>query len=338
MISVYQKRTILEKRAGIEFENGGVLNPTCILIDGVTHMFYRAVDKSGISTIGYCQLKDNKVISRCDKPIIFPEHDYEKMGVEDPRITYLDGKYYLFYTAYDGKNATIALATSFDLVNFEKKGVIIPNISYDQAEDIFKKDTRLNPQYRMFEKKYRALYGNDILLWEKDGTLFPKKINGKFAMLHRILPGIQIIYFDDWADLTIDYWKKYLSKLNDHIVMDPIDGLENTHIGAGCSPIETKDGWLLIYHSVGLKNNHLTYWASAALLDKDNPQKVIGRLPYPLFKPTLDWEIKGVVGNVVFPTGAVVKDENLYIYYGAADSRIGLAKINLSKLLNTLHK
>ena len=85
-----------------------------------------------------CHLKKGKVIFRCEKPTIVPEFDYEKYGVEDPRITFLDGKYHLLYTAYDGKNATVALAISTDLVHFEKKGVIIPKISYDEAENIFR--------------------------------------------------------------------------------------------------------------------------------------------------------------------------------------------------------
>jgi predicted GH43/DUF377 family glycosyl hydrolase len=100
---------ILLQASDLEFENEAVLNPTCVSIGPVLHMFYRAVSKDQmISSIGYAQLVDNKVIFRAEEPILKPEHDYEKMGIEDPRITYLEGQYYIFYTAYDGKDTRVA--------------------------------------------------------------------------------------------------------------------------------------------------------------------------------------------------------------------------------------
>ena len=123
MLKIKDEGIILE-RTDLRFENKAVLNPACIQVDGITHMFYRAVNQYDISSIGYAQLKDNKVIKRFKVPVLFPEFGYEKNGVEDPRITYLDGIYYLFYTAYDGKDAIISYATSLDLVNFVKHGLI----------------------------------------------------------------------------------------------------------------------------------------------------------------------------------------------------------------------
>ncbi|HPR99559.1 MAG TPA: pesticidal protein Cry7Aa [Candidatus Woesebacteria bacterium] len=336
MIKINYKGIVLEKRWGIDFEANGVLNPGCILVDGVTYMFYRAVNKENVSSIGCCHLKKGKVIFQSIGPVIFPEFEYEKRGVEDPRITFLDDKYYLLYTAYDGKNATVAMATSTDLVHFRKEGVIIPKISYDEAEDIFRLKTKLNPRYNFFEKVYRSINGDNVLLWEKDVVLFPQRINGQIAMLHRILPGIQLITFDQWENLNIDYWKKYLAELDKHIVLDPVGGFESAYVGAGCVPIETELGWLLIYHSVEIKNNNKIYRASIALLDKKDPRKVLKRLPYPLFEPKKSWEKEGMVDNVVFPTGAVVENDILYIYYGAADLRIGLVTMSLSELLKLL--
>ena len=86
MVAVKNEGIILEKTS-LEFENKGVFNPACIQADGVTHMFYRAINRSDISSIGYCQLKGNKVIKRLERPVLFPGYDWEKMGVEDPRIT-----------------------------------------------------------------------------------------------------------------------------------------------------------------------------------------------------------------------------------------------------------
>jgi len=115
-----------------------------------------------------------------------------------------------------------------------------------------------------------------------------------------------------------------------------VGGFESAYVGAGCVPIETELGWLLIYHSVEIKNNNKIYRASIALLDKKDPRKVLKRLPYPLFEPKKSWEKEGMVDNVVFPTGAVVEDDMLYIYYGAADLRIGLVTMSLSELLKFL--
>lgn len=336
MLKIKNEGIILEK-TDLEFENKTVFNPACIQVGDITHMYYRAVNHNNISSIGYCQLKNNKVIKRFDKPIISPEFDYEKKGVEDPRITFLDGVYYLFYTAYDGLNALISYATSHDLVHFEKKGLISPKISYDEAEDIFR-GSGVRDRYTMFEMHYKEFGGKDILLFEKDASLFPKKINNKFALLHRILPGIQVIYFDNFSDLSDDHWREYFKNLGGHIVIDPLFWFENRNIGGGCPPIETEDGWLIIYHSVEDTPLGIRYHACAALLDRDNPLKILGRLSEPLFSPAEPWEKKGIINNVVFPSGAIVKNSRLYIYYGAADSLIAAKSLNLTELLAELKK
>lgn len=335
MVKVFDEGIILEKTE-LEFENKSVFNPTCIEVDGVTHMFYRAFNNRNISSIGYCQLVNNKVVKRAKKPVLFPEHDYEKKGLEDPRITFLDGEYFLFYTVYDGKNALIAYATSSNLPQFTKQGLISPKISYSEAEGIFHK-SHPGGKYNFFKKFYQKKVAPDVLLWEKDACLFPKKFNQKYALLHRVLPGIQIIFFDDFSNLTKNYWRSYFENLTDYIVLEPYFWFENFKIGAGCTPLETKDGWLIIHHAVETTSlgNHV-YHATAALLDLNNPLKVIGRLKQPLFSPTSEWEKNGMVNNVVFPTGAIVKGDKLFIYYGAADSCIGAKSMALSDLLNSL--
>src|SRR3990167_7369308 len=153
MITVKNEGIILEK-TNLEFENKAVLNPACIQVDGITHMFYRAINHNDISSIGYCQLVDNKVVKRLKEPVLFPEYDYEKKGVEDPRITLLEGTYYLLYTAYDGKNALAAYATTSDLVHFIKQGLISPKISYDEAEDVFC-ESKVSERYTVFETLYK---------------------------------------------------------------------------------------------------------------------------------------------------------------------------------------
>jgi predicted GH43/DUF377 family glycosyl hydrolase len=335
MLNIKDEGIILQKTE-LSFENKAVFNPTCVEKDGIVHMFYRAIGQDDISSIGYCQLIDNKVVKRLEEPIIFPEYDYEKKGVEDPRITLLDGVYYLFYTAYDGQNALICYATSQDLKHFTKQGIISPTFSYDEAEDIFRDSIKTTNKYTLFEILYKENSGKDILLFEKDASLFPLKINNKFALVHRVLPGIQIIYFDKFSDLNNDYWRNYFKTLDKYIALDPVYEFENRNIGGGGSPIETKDGWLIIYHTVQDAPEGRIYHASAALLDLENPLKVMGRLRKPLFSPNAEWEKKGNVSNVVFPTGVVVRNDRIYIYYGAADSVIGGKSLLLSELLNEL--
>lgn len=334
MVTLDDEGIILEK-SNLAFEQEAVFNPACIEVGGITHMFYRAVGRDSISSIGYAQLQGTNVIKRLDTPILYPEHPYEKMGLEDPRITYLDGTYYLLYTVYDGKNALISYATSPDLVHFTKQGILSPQISYDEAEDIFR-DANVRERYSMFEVFYKEKNGKNILLFEKDASLFPKKINGKFAIMHRVLPGIQIIYCNDLHELTDDYWRLYFTKLGDHIVLDPLFWFENRNVGGGCSPIETKDGWLILYHAVEDTPFGRIYHAGAALLDLKNPLNVIGRLKEPLFSPKAPWEKKGAVNDVVFPTGAIVSGDRLTIFYGAADTCIAAKSCSLSDLLQAL--
>jgi len=336
MINVKDEGIVLEK-TNLEFENKGVLNPACVEKDGITHMFYRAISESTVSSIGYCELKDNQVVKRLKEPILVPENAYEVNGVEDPRVTFLDGTYYLMYTAHDGDNALIAYATSTDLINFTKQGIISPKISYDKAEDFFNQ-SKLKEKYTMFETLYEERQGKDLMLFEKDALLFPKKINHKFALFHRILPGIQIIFFDNFSDLTEDYWRNYLKDLSNHIVLDPLYWYESRNVGGGCPPIETKDGWLIIYHAVEDNSHGAIYRASAALLDLNNPLKVLGRLQEPLFSPETAWEKSGIVNNVVFPTGAVIENGRVYIYYGAADKLIACKSVDLNELLSELKK
>ncbi len=336
MLKIKDEGIILEKTR-LEFENKAVLNPACIQTGEIIHMFYRAVNQNDISSIGYCQLVDNKVVKRFKEPIIFPEHPYEQKGTEDPRITFLDGAYYLFYTAHDGLNARIAYATSQDLIHFVKHGLISPIISYDKAEDLWRK-SKIKERYRMFEMFYKERKGQDVLLYDKDACLFPKKFHRSFALLHRVLPGIQIIYFKKISELTESYWRQYLINLGDHVVIDPLYWYESRNVGGGCPPIETKDGWLIIYHAVEDTPLGKIYHAAAALLDLANPTKVLGRLKEPLFSPRISWEKRGVVNNVVFPTGAIVKNGRLYIYYGAADTCIGAKSVKLNSLLATIKK
>jgi predicted GH43/DUF377 family glycosyl hydrolase len=338
MLSVKKEGIILEKTAQ-GFEDEGVLNPAVIDIDNTVHAFYRAIKDSNYSSIGHCTLKDGLIAeNRSEIPLLYPQFDYEKQGVEDPRIVKIEDLYYLTYTANDGVNAMGALATSKDLVHWEKRGLITPEYSYDEFKHLAESRGELNEKYFRFNGKYiiPEIEGKKILVWDKNVILFPRKINGKFYFLHRIKPDIQIISIQDLSELTHNFWENIFLQFTDYILISPIHEHEISYVGGGCPPIETEYGWLLIYHGVHDSINGYVYCACAALLDLNHPEKEIARLPYALFKPDLDWELHGTVNNVCFPTGAIVREDKLYIYYGAADDKIACATVSLSELLKEL--
>ena len=343
MIKV-EKHGILLSATSQQFENESVFNPGIFQDGNQVHIFYRAVEKGNFSTIGYALAEGPcKIVKRNEEPIIAREFEYEKHGLEDPRIVKIEDTFYLTYTAYDGINAMGALATSKDLLHFEKYGIITPQINYEQYENLMcsGNNATLNPKYHHFYHlfaKIGVVSDEFRLLRDKDVVLFPRKINGKFAMLHRIWPGIQIVYFEDWSELNLSFWERYFTDFSSHIVLDPKGKFEINYIGAGCAPIETPDGWLLIYHGVQENVDGRTYHAMAALLYLDKPEIELSRLPYPLFSPTKVWELRGTVNNVVFPTGTALFGNDLYIYYGAADHHTAVAKVKLDELISALKK
>lgn len=344
MITV-EKHGIILSPSEKDFESNGVLNPAIYQESDNIHIFYRAVENGNFSTIGYAKTEGPlNVTEKWQQPLITRDFEYEKHGVEDARIVKIEDTYYMTYTAYDGVNAMGALATSKDLKHFEKKGIITPSVNYHEYQCFVQccNPSELDPKYYHYHNLFSEaglVSEEQRLLRDKDLVLFPRKINGKFAMLHRIWPGIQVVYFDDWADLTPLFWKDYLLRtLEEFIVMAPKYDFEANYIGAGCVPIETDDGWLLIYHGVSETSVGKTYHAAAALLQLDKPEMEIARLSYPLFSPTEKWEKEGAVNHVVFPTGTAQFEDKLYIYYGAADSHTAVAHVSLSELLHELKK
>ena len=337
MIEV-KKEGILLSKTELEFENEGVLNPAAIREGDSVHIFYRAVQMGNRSSIGYCRLDGPLTVAeRWNKPILVPEFDYESQGVEDPRIVKIDDLYYMTYSAYDGINARGALATSKDLIHFEKQGIIVPSITYAEFVTLVQSTGKVRQNYYTDHKFYRQDDPEKVLLWDKNVVFFPRRINGKLMFLHRIRPGIQVASVNSLDELTPEFWKDYFSNLQDHIVLEPIYAHESKYTGSGCPPIETEHGWLLIYHGAEETEKGLVYSAcAAALMDLNNPTKVISRLPYALFTPEYNWELKGEVNNVVFPTGTALFGDTLYIYYGAADKRIAVASLSLSALLAEL--
>ncbi|NLV22769.1 MAG: glycosidase [Syntrophomonadaceae bacterium] len=301
----YQGNPLLEPIAEHHWECKYVLNPGALRIKDKVYLFYRAVGNDDVSHIGLAVTDGYEVLERLDRPIFSPAMPEEKMGCEDPRLIVIEKRIWMLYTAYDGNIAQIAAASI---------GV----------EDFLA---------RRFEKWQReGLAFKNI--WDKDAILFPDRINGKYILYHRIEPSMWITYMQE---LSFPCREKHA------IIIGPRPGRmwDSLKIGAGAQPIKTRYGWLLIYHGV---DYNYVYRLGVILVDLKNPQKVIYRSPNPVLEPIEDYEL-GLSGawvpNVVFTCGAVAStdkeiledDDEILVYYGAADTSIGMAKATLAELI-----
>lgn len=338
MIKV-KKYGVILKPTKHKWENLSVFNPGVFQNGEDVHIIYRGLSKDHISSLGYAKLEGpTKVVERWKNPFLAPKFKYDKFGVEDARVVKIKNTFYLTYVAHDGHNALVAYYYGKKLFNLKKGGIISPQISYDVIGKLFGY-SKLKDKYYFFKSYYKDNVHRSVKVWDKDAFLFPEKIKGKYAMVHRILPDIQVIYFNNFKQLkNPEFWKNYIKKLSHHVILENKYWFETRNIGGGAPPIKTKAGWLMIYHGVEPMNKGRIYHAGAALLSKKNPTKVIARLPYPLFSPDRKWEKGGHVNNVVFPTGTAIFDGELYIYYGTSDKYTAVASVGLNKLIKELMK
>ncbi len=285
-------RPILRPLPEHGWERSAVFNCGAIGKDGVFHLIYRACDLPShdrfgdyVSRMGHAISLDGVDFVRHDGPVFEGEGAQERRGVEDPRIVQVENEntFYMMYTAYGARfdgDFRISMASSEDLVNWSRLGVVLdePN---------------------------------------KDASLFPAKVNGRYAMLHRRWPDIWMAFSDDlvtWTDHTV--------------VMKTVpNSWESERIGIAGPPFRTPHGWALVYHGVDPSNTYRLGWA---LLDSADPTRVICRQSEPILEPELEWERVGWVPNVVFSCGQVVAGGVVYVYYGAADTSIGVAAADLA--------
>lgn len=236
MITVNKLGILLHKTSN-SFENEGVLNPAVIKDNNSIHLFYRAVTKNNYSTIGYCKLSSPLVVeSRNDSPLLFPQAEYEFQGLEDPRIVKIEGVFYLSYTAFNGINALGALATSTDLIHWEKQGIIVPQITYEEFTHFTESEGTINEKYIRYNDYQKSTEKEDrkTFIWDKNLILFPRKIKNKFCFLHRIKPDIQIVVaIEKLENLTIAFWQNYFIHFDEHIVLTPKYEHEVSYIGVG---------------------------------------------------------------------------------------------------------
>lgn len=290
----FSEMPVLEPR-GTGWESVGTFNPAVVLRGGKIVMLYRAQDNSGTSRLGYAESTDGIHFSRLNEPVLSPSEPYEKDGgVEDPRLVQFGDTYYLTYTGYNKKDAQLCLATSNDLIHWDRKGVIIP-----------------------------AKRGNWNVEWTKSGAIVPEKINGAYWMyfLGTSADGKDQGGLASSKDLG--HWREETATP----VLPVRPGQFDSRVAEpGPSPILTSDGIVLVYNGA---DDQLVYRTGVAIFDRNDPRKLIWRTDAPVFSPEKDWEKAGQVPNVVFVEGMVKQDNRYLFYYGGADKYVGVAEAPL---------
>src|ERR1700737_816083 len=274
---------------GDGWESAGTFNPAVVRYTDKIVMLYRAQDKKGTSRLGYAESVDGIHFTRRPEPVLSPEADYEKGGgVEDPRLVKFGDTYYLTYTGYNKKDAQLCLATSKDLVHWQRQGVIL-----------------------------QAYKGHWNVGWTKSGAIVPEKINGKYWMYFLgtsadkndqtgLAYSADLIHWTDATDVPV-------------LLRRP-GQFDSRVVEPGPSPILTKDGIVLVYNAA---DDQLVYRTAMAVFDRNDPGKLLWRSEQPVFAPERDWERAGQVPSVVFVEGMVPVGTHYLFYYGGADKYVG---------------
>jgi predicted GH43/DUF377 family glycosyl hydrolase len=338
-----------------------VYNAAAVRINGITYLLYRALGEDGISRIGLWWSRNGyHQDGRLLFPIFGPREDYElprttkkrreehrKLygmvrevgGTEDPRVTLIDDTLYMTYTAY-GDMVQLAMA-KIEVGDF-LKGIKECNSCEEwnslwvRNGPVFKtlgdKDAVLFPveEHKVQQRQMSSRKGENKFV-----TLFPELLEGKFALIHRIPPDMQILYTEELRNVGPSVGKTFFM---------PRPGMwDGEKVGAGAPPLSTKYGWLHIYHGVGKRNDKKVYRLGVILTSFDDPARILYVSHIPVLEPEEDYEVNGWVPNVVFTCGVVPKhkdsnetlDENdeIMVYYGAADEVMGVAEAKIGELI-----
>ena len=297
----YNNNPILMPSEINSWESEAVFNGCPLKEKNNIHLFYRAEStptqiedaELNVSSIGYAVSHDGGKAFEERTRLITPEEEWEKYGCEDPRVTKINGKYYIFYTAlsrfpFEPDGIKIGMAISKDLKHFEKHQVTTFN--------------------------------------SKAFALFPKKIQGKYATVLSVdtdssSPQIGLAFFDKEEEIhSKKYWNHWYKEADKHSL--DLREREEDHAEVGAPPVETKHGWLLLYSYIRnyFSSDSPIFEVRAALLDKNDPYRILGKTNTPLLLPEKEYEIYGRVPNIVFPSGAFMDKEELHLYYGATDT------------------
>ncbi len=304
----YPGNPIISPRPGVLWENHGTINPAAIDLDGQVHLFYRAVADGNVSTLGYAATSDGLLIERrSDKPVYYPRATFERAsdgsgknyGCEDPRLMRIGERIYMSYTGYNGQTPRVAI-TSIAISDF------------------------LAEKWSAWSMP-EAITPDNIS--DKDAAILPEMVNNNYLVFHRVGDCVCADYV-----ASLDFSKERITQCIE--ILTPRRGMwDGDRVGIAAPPIRTKAGWLLFYHGISWSK---IYRVGAALLDLNDPTIVLSRTAAPIFEPQEKYEAQGIVSNVVFPCGLVLRGDVLYMYYGGADFVTGVATMKLSDLLRVL--
>lgn len=312
------KNPILTPNRTYSWQAEAVFNGCPVKKGEKTYLVYRALSlphfhslahqRLRVSDVGIAESFDGTAFSN-HRRFIFPEHPWEKFGCEDPRVTKLNGKYYIFYTALS---------------------------EYPPREDGIKIAVAISDNLETIREKHLVTTFNS-----KAMAFFPENIGGKmWAILtvHTDRPPAKICLasFETESDLWSQrYWQEWYKKFENYAL--PLQRRPQDHIEVGAPPLKTRDGWLVIYSYI---RNYFSpdrlFGAEAVLLDLHNPLKIIGRTDVPFLTPEEYYEKIGMISNVIFPSGALIENNAVHLYYGAADTTCCLAFIKLDCLLRRM--
>jgi predicted GH43/DUF377 family glycosyl hydrolase len=313
----HEHNPILTPRPDKSWESRQTFNTAALYEDGKVHFVYRAQGTTDLNVLGYASSTDGiHIDERSDNPIYVPRESFELPngdfpvdfvdpyasgggfgGCEDPRLTKIDDTIYMTYIAHVGGYCPRVALSSISVNDFLEK-------KWDNW------------------KRPKLITAPGIV--NKNAVIFPEKVHGKYVVMHRVYPNILVDYVEDLE------FNEYLK--GQYVIRPRYKYWDSKKIGAGPPPIKTKDGWLLIYQSVGYQDPG-RYKIGAMLLDLDNPTKVLYRTNHPLISPDMEYENRGHKAGVVYPCGAVVKDGKLFVYYGGGDTVTCAASENLDKFL-----
>lgn len=291
----FQGNPILEPIGAHPWESRRVFNAAAFLADKRIHILYRAMGDDGVSRVGYAATSDGyHVDERLAYPIFEPSNEAEKQGCEDPRLTLLDERLIMCYTA---------------LREYDYQQVYQISLTSIAVQDFLCKEWKWSERKLPFPG-----------IRNKDAVIFPRRFDGEGVMFHRVEPDIcsaRSSNLTRWCDIRS--------------VMSPRPkSWDCWKVGAAGSPVELNEGWLFIYHGVNFER---VYSIGAALLDRNTPEIVLHRSEEPILTPVEDYERLGKVPDVVFSCGNILIDDKLLVYYGGADSVLCVATYDLAELV-----
>ena len=311
------------------WESKAVFNPAAIYEGGKVHILYRALGDTDTSVIGYASSRDGfQIDERLDEPVYVPRESFEGVGAkrraevelsdnyasggsfaggcEDPRLTRIDDRVYMTYVAYDGYSSPRIALSSINIDDF------------------------LNKNWKW--KKPVLISRPDIV--DKNACILPEKIDGKYVIFHRIFPDILIDFVDD---LDFDGEGRWLEGQFKIPIRESSSSWDSRKVAAGPPPMRTKDGWLFIYHAIDDKDE-FRYKMGAMLLAIKDPPRVLARTTHPILEPLARYENEGLKSGVVYPCGAVILKDQLFVYYGGADMVVCVATVKMGAFMSQLSR